>query len=115
MGRTKQTPQGSASHRPVGMITATFTSTGRGKTGPEGQFIDAQGEDTEENFLLVLEDAAKKPKEDIIKQVQLPSVKVEIRNSGRNGEDRRQDLQRVDIDVPPTKLQKAQPNCQRSS
>ena len=27
-------------------------------------------------------------------------------NSGRNGEDRRQDIQRVDIDVPPAKLQK---------
>ena len=27
-------------------------------------------------------------------------------NSGRNGEDGRQDLQRVDVDVPPTKLQK---------
>ena len=30
-------------------------------------------------------------------------------NSGRNGEDRRQDLQRVDVDVLPTKLQKDQP------
>ena len=30
-------------------------------------------------------------------------------NSGRNGEDGRQDLQRVDVDVPPTKLQKDQP------
>ena len=63
MGRTKQTPQGSASHRPVGMMTATFTGTGRGKAGPEGQFIDAPEEDTEEDFPLVLEDAAKKPKE----------------------------------------------------
>ena len=36
-------------------------------------------------------------------------------NSGRNGEDRRQDLQRVDIDVPPTKLQKDQPQCQRTN
>ena len=35
-------------------------------------------------------------------------------NSGRNGEDRRQDLQRVDVDVPPTKLQKDQPQCQRT-
>ena len=35
-------------------------------------------------------------------------------NSGRNGEDRRQDLQRVYIDVPPTKLQKDQPKCQRT-
>ena len=63
MGRTKQTPRGSASHRPVGMTTATFTGTGRGKAGPEGQFIDAPEEDTEEDFPLVLEDAAKKPKE----------------------------------------------------
>ena len=30
-------------------------------------------------------------------------------NSGRSGDDGRQDLQRVDIDVPPTKLQKDQP------
>ena len=63
MGRTKQTPRGSASHRPVGMMTATFIGTGRGKAGPEGQFIDAPEEDTEEDFPLVLEDAAKKPKE----------------------------------------------------
>ena len=63
MGRTKQTPQGSASHRPVGMTAATFTGTGRGKAGPEGQFRDAPEEDTKEDFLLVLEDAAKKPKE----------------------------------------------------
>ena len=63
MGRTKQTPRGSASHRPVGMMAATFTGTGRGKTGPEEQFIDAQEEDTEEDFPLVLEDADKQPKE----------------------------------------------------
>ena len=63
MGRTKQTPWGSASHRPVGMTTATFTGTGRGKAGHEGQFIDALEEDTEEHFPLVLEDAAKKLKE----------------------------------------------------
>ena len=63
MGRTKQTPRGSASHQPVGMTTATFTGTGRGKAGPEGQFIDAPEEDTEEDLLLVLEDAATKPKE----------------------------------------------------
>ena len=36
-------------------------------------------------------------------------------NSGRNGEDGRQDLQRVDADVPPTKLQKDQPQCQRTN
>ena len=35
-------------------------------------------------------------------------------NSGRIGEDRRQDLQRVDVDVPPTKLQKDQPQRQRT-
>ena len=63
MGRTKQTPRGSTFHRPVGMTTATFTGTGRGKADPEGQFIDAPEEDTEEDFPLVLEDAAKKPKE----------------------------------------------------
>ena len=45
------------------MTTATFTGTGRGKAGPEGQFIDVLEEDTEEDFLLVLEDAAKKQKE----------------------------------------------------
>ena len=63
MGKTKQTPRGSTSHRPVGMTTATFTGTGRGKADPEGQFIDAPEEDTEEDFPLVLEDAVKKPKE----------------------------------------------------
>ena len=62
MGRTKQTPRGSASHRPVGMMAATFTGTGRGKAGPEEQFRDAPGEDTEEEFPLVLEDA-EQPKE----------------------------------------------------
>ena len=35
-------------------------------------------------------------------------------NSGRNGEDGRQDLHRVDVDVPPTKLQKVQPQCQQT-
>ena len=35
-------------------------------------------------------------------------------NSGRIEEDRRQDLQRSDIDVPPTKLQKDHPQCQRT-
>ena len=63
MGRTKQTPWGSASHRPVGMTTATFTGTGRGKAGPEEQFRDAPEEDTEEDLPLVLEDAEKQPKE----------------------------------------------------
>ena len=63
MGRTKQTPGGSACHRPVGMTAATFTGTGRGKAGPEEQFIDAPREDTEEDFPLVLEDANKQPKE----------------------------------------------------
>ena len=60
MGRTKQTPRGSSSHRPVGMTAATFTGTGR--AGPEEQFRDAPGEDTEEEFPLVLEDA-EQPKE----------------------------------------------------
>ena len=41
------------------MTAATFTGTGRGKTGPEEQFIEDQGEDTEEDFPLVLEDAKK--------------------------------------------------------
>ena len=45
------------------MTAATFTGTGRGKAGPEEQFIDAPGEDTEEDFLLVLEDADKQSKE----------------------------------------------------
>ena len=63
MGRTKQTPRGSTSHRPVGMMTATFTGTGIGKADPEGQFIDAPEENTKEDFSLVLEDAVKKPKE----------------------------------------------------
>ena len=63
MGRTKQTPRGSASHQPVGMTAATFTSTGRGKAGPEEQFRDAPEEDTKEDLLLVLEDAKQQPKE----------------------------------------------------
>ena len=62
MGRTKQTPRGSSSHRPVGMTAETFTSMSRGKVGPEEQFKDTPGEDTEEEFLLVLEDA-EQPKE----------------------------------------------------
>ena len=45
------------------MTTATFTGTGRGKAGPEGQFIDAPEVDTKEDLPLVLEDAVKKPKE----------------------------------------------------
>ena len=63
MVRTKQTARGGASHRPGGMMTATFTGTGRGKAAPEGQFIDAPEVDTEEDLPLVLEDAVKKPKE----------------------------------------------------
>ena len=45
------------------MTTATFTGTGRGKAGSEGQFIDTPEEDTEEDLPLVLEDAVKKLKE----------------------------------------------------
>ena len=45
------------------MMAATFTSTGKGKAGPEEQFRDAPEEDTEEDLLLVLEDAEKQPKE----------------------------------------------------
>ena len=63
MVRTKQTPRGSASHRPGGMTTAKFTGMGRGKAGPEEQFIDAPEEDTEEDLPLVLEDAVRQPKE----------------------------------------------------
>ena len=44
-------------------MTATFTGTGRGKAAPEGQFRDALEEDTEEDLLLVLEDAVQRPKE----------------------------------------------------
>ena len=44
-------------------MTATFTGMGRGKAGPEGQFIDAPEEDTEEDLPLVLEDAVHKAKE----------------------------------------------------
>ena len=36
-------------------------------------------------------------------------------NNGRIGEVGRQDLQIVDVDVPPTKLQKDQPQCQRTN
>ena len=44
-------------------MAATFTSTGRGKAGPEEQFRDAPEEDTEEDLPLVLEDAEQQPKE----------------------------------------------------
>ena len=40
-----------------------FTSTGRVKAASEGQLIDAPEVDTEEDLLLVLEDAVKKQKE----------------------------------------------------
>ena len=63
MVRTKQTPRGGASHRPGGMMTATFTGTGRGKAGPKGQFRDTPEEDTEEDLPLVLKDAVQWPKE----------------------------------------------------
>ena len=63
MVRTKQTPQGGASHRPGGMTTATFTGTGRSEAAPEEQFKDTPEVDTEEDLPLVLEDAVKKPKE----------------------------------------------------
>ena len=45
------------------MMAATFTSMGRGKAGPEEQFRDFLEEDTEEDLLLVLEDAKQQPKE----------------------------------------------------
>ena len=63
MVRTKQTPRGGESHRPGGMTTATFTSTGRGKADPEGQFRDTPEEDTEEDLPLVLEDVVQQPNE----------------------------------------------------
>ena len=63
MVRTKQTPRGGASHRPGGMTTATFTSTGRGKATPKEQFRDNTEVDTKEDLPLVLEDAAQRPKE----------------------------------------------------
>ena len=44
------------------MMAATFTGMGRGKADPEEQFKDAPGEDTKEEFPLVLEDA-EQPKE----------------------------------------------------
>ena len=63
MVRTKQTARGGASHRPGGMATATFTSTGRGKAAPKDQFRDDTEVDTEEDLPLVLEDAVQNPKE----------------------------------------------------
>ena len=50
---------------------------------------------------------------DIIQQVQLPSVQVQVRTVEEM--DGRQDLQRVDIDVPPTKLQKDLPQHHRTN
>ena len=63
MVRTKQTAQGGKPHRPGGMVTATFTGTGRGKAAPEDQFRDDTEVDTEEDLPLVLEDAAQNLKE----------------------------------------------------
>ena len=63
MMRTKQTRQGGTSHQPGGMMTATFTGTGRGKAGPDGKFRDAPEKDTKEDLLLVLEDAVQWLKE----------------------------------------------------
>ena len=64
MVKTKTTPHGGSSHQPAGMAMARFTGTGRGEAGPEEQFHDAPGEDTEDSqdFLKVLEDA-EQPKE----------------------------------------------------
>ena len=64
MVKTKTTPRGGSSHQPAGMATARFIGTGRGEAGPEEQFQDAPGEDTEDSqdFLKVLEDA-EQPKE----------------------------------------------------
>ena len=45
------------------MTAATFTGMGRGKAGPEEQYMDAPEVDTEEDLPLVLEDAEKQPKE----------------------------------------------------
>ena len=45
------------------MTAATFTGTGRGKAGPEEQYMDTPEVDTEEDLPLVLEDAEKQPKE----------------------------------------------------
>ena len=45
------------------MMAATFTGMGRGKAGPEEQYMDAPEVDTEEDLPLVLEDAKKQPKE----------------------------------------------------
>ena len=53
MVRTKQTPRGGASHRPGGMTTAMFTGTGGGEAAPE----ETPEVDTEEDLLLVLEEA----------------------------------------------------------
>ena len=45
------------------MTAATFTVPGRGKAGPEEQYMDALEVDTKEDLLLVLKDAGKQPKE----------------------------------------------------
>ena len=45
------------------MTAATFTGKGRGKAGPEEQYIVAPEEDTDEDFPLVLDDAEQQPKE----------------------------------------------------
>ena len=45
------------------MTAATFTGTGRGKAGPEEQYMDALEVGTEDDLPLVLEDAEKQPKE----------------------------------------------------
>ena len=45
------------------MTAATFTDMGRGKADPEEEFLGDPGEDTEEDFPLVLEDADKQSTE----------------------------------------------------
>ena len=47
MTRTKTTPHEGKANHPRGMAAATFT--GSTKAGPEQQYHDAQGEDTEDS------------------------------------------------------------------
>ena len=59
------------------MTAATFTGTGRGKADPEEQFRDALGEDTEEEFPSLLEDAKQPPNaHDLVSDLRPVSVTV---------------------------------------
>ena len=59
MVRTKQTARGSSAPRPLGMATARFPGTGKGRGDPEAQFADDPLDIADEDLPNMLEDADK--------------------------------------------------------